>query len=82
MYLNMFELAFSQFREIDVLTNEEVDSAAAWKAFIADFFHDCERAPIVWRKLRKLYYGAFREHVDAVVERVSSTQPTAAVTAE
>ena len=75
MYLNMFELAHSQFGEISTLTKEEAESAAAWHAFIADFFHDCERAPLVWSSLRRLYYGAFRAHIDDVVQRVSSTEP-------
>lgn len=78
MYLNLFELAHAQFRNLQLLTPHEREVAEAWNTFAVDFFADCERAIPVWHQWRQNYYASFREHVDEVVRNVESrtTKPS------
>lgn len=64
MHLNLFELSFSQFKELKLLNRAEEEISDAWDRTIVEFFKDCDRAEVVWRRQRDEYYDGFREYVD------------------
>ncbi|MFY9554379.1 MAG: hypothetical protein WAV47_06615 [Blastocatellia bacterium] len=69
MYLNMFEVAFAQFKELRRLSSVEREISAAWERFIVSFFQDCHRAKPVWDRFKDTYYASFRSHIDELVQR-------------
>lgn len=67
MYLNVFEAAYSTFRETRRLSRTEREIAVAWSEGIRYFFLDCIPATHVWWKHRDGYYATFRDYVDSLV---------------
>jgi hypothetical protein len=69
MYLNLFEMAFAQFKDLRGMTQAEREISEAWGSFVVSFFEDCTRARPVWERYRNTYYVSFQDYVNRLIAK-------------
>lgn len=67
MHLNLFEMAFAQFKDLSRMTQAEREISEAWESFVVSFFEDCTRALPVWNRYRHTYYASFQSYIDRLI---------------
>jgi hypothetical protein len=77
MYLNVFEFAHIQLKELRKISPAEKETREAFEQFLVDFFADCIVARDVWNKYKHTYYRSFRRDVDELVARADQESGTA-----
>jgi hypothetical protein len=70
MQFNLFELAFSLFKETRALSKQETEIASAWENTTKEFFYDCTRSVEVWNETKHMYYLSFQKHIDILIVEV------------
>ena len=74
MHFNLFELAFSLFKETRKLSIEEVEIACAWEATMTEFFRDCIRSKDVWIELKHTYYSSYQLYIDTILDELNRNE--------
>lgn len=71
MHFNLFELAYSLFKETSELSKNEQEIQEAWNCTIENFFDNCIPSTSLWNEHKSTYYKSFRNHIDFILQKSS-----------